>query len=198
MTDGLDHVALLVASVEGARARCLELGLVAGEIEAFEGEGTRECYVGGPSQSARLLLCEATDPDGPYGRALRKRGPGLHHIALNVSNLNDYIEDLGGSGWLLLPQSLRTIRDGKTAWLARPGIPFLVEVHERSRAARPPFVTKLEVPGGPRLGLRLARLAPASVPWAGLTTSEDERLWISIGELRLAVDDVAKLGRHYE
>lgn len=190
----LDHVALLVKSVEATSKRLAALGWPVNDIESFPGEGTRECYVGSPDHTARLLLCEAADPDGPYGRALAKRGPGIHHVAVNVTALDDYIDDLSGSGWLLLPQSLRTIRDGRTAWLARPGTGLLVEVHERTSKDRPAFLTRLEIPGGPRLSLRLERLAPQGARLVGLAVSTDERAWIAAQDHRLQVDELAHLG----
>ena len=46
-------------------------------------------------------------------------------------NLEDYIQSLSGSGWLLHPRSLITIKEIQTAYLARPGFPGLIEVQER-------------------------------------------------------------------
>jgi hypothetical protein len=67
---------------------------------------------------------------GAYKRAMDKRGPGVHHLAIDVINLESYIESLAGSGWLLHPKSLKTIRESQTAYLARPGFPSLIEVRE--------------------------------------------------------------------
>lgn len=39
--------------------------------------------------------------EGAYTRAMKKRGPGLHHIAVDVLNLESFVDDLSGSGWLL-------------------------------------------------------------------------------------------------
>ena len=68
---------------------------------------------------------------GAYQRALEKRGSGLHHLAIDVLNIETYIESLAGSGWLLHPKSVKTIKEFQTAYLARPGFPALVEVGER-------------------------------------------------------------------
>lgn len=161
----VDHVALLVASLEEALSGLAPLPGPVGPIQAFPGEGTRECYIGAPDATGRLLLIEAAG-EGPYARAFRSRGPGLHHVALAVRELDSYVAGLAGSGWYLLPQSLRTIRDADTAWLARPGVPVLLEVsadpaweHRRaakrvvsdiqlpSGAARPGILTALEATG---------------------------------------------------
>ncbi len=122
----LDHVALLVSSIEAAVER---LGISAdlSSIEEFPGEGTRELYLGDEGTPARLLLMQPIGP-GPYEKALRKRGEGLHHLAFCVQDLTAFIESVSGSGWLLHPQSLRTMKRFKQLWLCRPGVKALVEV----------------------------------------------------------------------
>lgn len=151
----LDHVALLVAHLDPAR----------GEAQVFPGEGTRELYVG------QLLLIEAIAP-GPYQRALERRGPGLHHVAIAVDQLEPYIASLAGTGWYLLPQSLATIAQSRTAWLARPGA-CLIEVMEGP--PRPGTITRVEIPGPPDLFERL------QVP--GLERSE-AGTWLTIDGTR--------------
>lgn len=119
----LDHVALLVSSLEPVLERLAESGLAAGPVESFPSEGTREVYLGDPDQPGRLLLLEATGP-GPYQRALEKRGPGLHHLAIEVPDPKAFAADAGG--WLLHPHSLES--SPNTLWFARPGVGALLEV----------------------------------------------------------------------
>lgn len=125
-----NHVAILVPSVNKALKFLSKFNFEIGQINEFESEGTREVYVGG-NCSNTLLLMEAIK-DGPYKRALEKRGPGLHHLAIDVENLENFISKISGSGWLLHPMSLQTIKNSKTVYLARPGFPALIEVQEKS------------------------------------------------------------------
>jgi hypothetical protein len=69
--------------------------------------------------------------EGPYKKALNKRGPGLHHIAIDVESIELFIKSITGSGWLLHPQSLATIKH-QTVYLARPGFPCLIEVQQKN------------------------------------------------------------------
>lgn len=139
-----NHVALLVRSVRRAATHLATLGFQIGEEAEFESEGTREIYVE-KDQNNSLLLLEAIKP-GPYLRALEKRGPGLHHLAIDVLNLESYIDSLSGSGWLLHPMSLQTIKH-RTAYLARPGFPGLIEVQQREAPkGREVFVKEVAVP----------------------------------------------------
>ena len=95
----LNHIALLVRSARSGAGLLKKYGLVTGPLQTWEGEGTLEVYAGEESLSARLLLMEAVK-SGAYARALEKRGPGLHHLAVDVPDLGSYIAGLSGSGWL--------------------------------------------------------------------------------------------------
>jgi hypothetical protein len=162
----IDHVALLVRSVERA-AKALErfgIGSI-GAKDSFPGEGTAEVYVGAPERGARLLLMEAIGP-GPYQRALAKRGPGLHHLALVAGDVPAAVARGTAAGWVLK-------KPGKVSWLARPGAPLLELVPDGAREA--PLVTAIEAPIGKNVGPWLAALGfrfdirPAAPADASLT-----------------------------
>jgi len=123
------HVAVLVPSVSKAADYLAQFNFQIGNAEEWDGEGTKEIYVE-RDKSNSLLLMEPIKP-GVYQRALEKRGPGFHHLAIDVLNLEEYIESLAGSGWLLHPRSIKTIQQTQTAYLARPGFPALIEVQEK-------------------------------------------------------------------
>lgn len=123
------HVAVLVPSVRKAADYLRQFDFQIGKEEDWDGEGTREIYIERDKGNS-LLLMEPIKP-GAYQRALEKRGPGLHHLAIDVLDLEGYIESLAGSGWLLHPISIKTIKQVQTAYLARPGFPGLIEVQER-------------------------------------------------------------------
>lgn len=177
----LDHVALLVAALEPTldALRAQVDGLVPGPIETFEGEGTREVYLDrGQPGSARLLLLQPIGP-GPYARALARRGPGLHHVALEVASARAYA--LGLESWLLHPRSLDTWAATKTLWLARPGVGVLIEVQERAPAtAEPgaPVVEQVEVPGDDARRVEALGCRP-------LRPSSDGAAWLTLGGARL-------------
>jgi len=41
----------------------------------------------------KIELLETTNPDGPIGKYLKKRGEGIHHIALAVKNTNSALRE---------------------------------------------------------------------------------------------------------
>lgn len=176
----LDHVALLVADLEGAIART---PLPAEPIGTFPGEGTREAYVGASSRDARLLLVTPFDlaGDGPYARAQRSRGTGLHHLGLAVPDVVAYVAGLAGSGWYVLPGSVATLPD--EVWLARPGVPLLLEVTRGPAVAGEAVVTEVAIPEGGRTGI----IGALGVP--GVVASYDGEIWVTVGGERRRARD---------
>ena len=151
ITVKLNHVAILTKSAENAAALCKKSGYETGPVEDFPAIGTREIYIGSFEKNGLLLLMQAVGP-GPYLDALEKRGPGLHHIAVDVDSIESYLSSLAGSGWLLHPQSLHTMKHSKTIYLARPGFKALIEVQEVSQKslAKPKdlFISDVFIEGG--------------------------------------------------
>jgi hypothetical protein len=131
------HVAVLVPSVRKAADYLQQFNFQIGKEEVWDGEGTKEIYVERDKGNS-LLLMEPIKP-GAYQRALEKRGPGVHHLAIDVLNLESYIDSLAGSGWLLHPISIKTMKQSQTVYLARPGFPGLIEVQERKEITEGPL-----------------------------------------------------------
>lgn len=142
----INHIAFLVSSVDQSADVFRRLGFAVGPREIWDGEGTAEIYVGPDDQIARVLLLEPVRA-GAYDRAFKKRGPGLHHIAVDVLNLEAFVGGLSGSGWYLHPVSIHTMAKTRTVWLARPGTAMLIEVQERDEIRNiDPFVQRVELP----------------------------------------------------
>jgi hypothetical protein len=140
----VNHVALVLPDVELTANILKKYNFKVGAVDLFESMGTKEIYIES-NKSASLLLMQPTK-DGSYQRALKKRGPSLHHIAIDVLNLDQFINDISESGWLLHPNSLESIKDLRVAWVARPGFPALIEVTEVKE-----FSTTSEFVGGIKL-----------------------------------------------
>lgn len=180
-----NHLAILVRSVDRAAKVLAELGYPIGPREEWDGEGTAEIYVGSKDQAAKLLLMEPVKP-GAYSRAMEKRGPGLHHVAVDVRDLEEFVTGLSGSGWYLHPKSLRTIRSGQTAWLARPGTGMLIEVQQREDLAdAAPFITGIDVPLTPK-----ERGMVAALGIEQLRASDDDESWLVVGKHRINLADL--------
>lgn len=128
-----NHVAILVPSVSKTADYLKKFAFQIGPEEIFE--TTKEIYIE-REQGNSLLLMEPIK-SGSYQRALEKRGPGIHHIAIDVLDIKSFIKSIEGSGWLLHPSSIRTVEHSRTAWLARQGFPSLIEVQEQVKIEKP-------------------------------------------------------------
>lgn len=126
----IDHCAFLVEKIEDALS-ALAIDCQVGEIDTFASEGTRELYLHHHESSQAAILLMQAAGEGPYLRALHKRGPGLHHICIRVPEIAEFVEEIAGRGFLLHPSSLKSISRG-VVYLCRPGIPFFVEVEALS------------------------------------------------------------------
>ncbi len=93
-TPSLDHVAVAVESLEEALSVIEELsGAQAGEIGDFPAQGVRVAFVGG------VEVLQPTHPDSPVASFLAARGPGLHHLALQVDDLDLELDRLERQGF---------------------------------------------------------------------------------------------------
>ncbi|WP_338067062.1 methylmalonyl-CoA epimerase [Thermoflavimicrobium daqui] len=76
------------------------LGLQFEGIEIVESEKVRVAFL--RIGESRIELLEPTDGDSPIARFLEKRGEGIHHIALEVENLQERLRFLKEHGIRLI------------------------------------------------------------------------------------------------
>jgi methylmalonyl-CoA/ethylmalonyl-CoA epimerase len=99
---GLHHVAFAHRGDDAPRLLAELLGLTTAQEESADGFAERML----PAGNAYLQLLEATGP-GVVENFLRRRGPGLHHVALEVSDLDAAVSDLRGRGVPLVGEAPR-------------------------------------------------------------------------------------------
>jgi methylmalonyl-CoA epimerase len=61
-----------------------------------------------PIGESRIELLEPTVPESTIAKFLEKRGQGLHHVALHVTNLAETVERLKASGTRLINEEIKT------------------------------------------------------------------------------------------
>lgn len=102
----LDHVAIVVESLATALPLFESLtGGVGSAIEEVTAQGVMVAFVG--SGAGRLELLEPLAAETPVGRFLRRRGPGLHHIAYRVVDLQATLDALASRGVTLIDRAPR-------------------------------------------------------------------------------------------
>lgn len=60
----------------------------------------------------KIELLESTDPQGPIGKYIEKRGEGIHHIAYAVEDLEQHLYDAEEAGIRLIDQAPRKGAEG--------------------------------------------------------------------------------------
>jgi len=73
--------------------------------ETVETEKVRLAMV--PVGESRIELLEPTSPESAIAKFLNKRGEGLHHVALHVSDLSGTVERLKAGGTRLISDEIR-------------------------------------------------------------------------------------------
>jgi methylmalonyl-CoA/ethylmalonyl-CoA epimerase len=53
----------------------------------------------------KIELLESTDPEGPIGKFLEKKGEGIHHLAFAVENLQESLQEVEEKGVQLIDAS---------------------------------------------------------------------------------------------
>lgn len=101
----IDHLGVAVKSLAAARTFYENLGLAVVGEETVETEQVRLAMV--PVGESRIELLEATSPESAIARFIAKRGEGLHHIALRVSNLAATVERLKKRGTRLISEDIK-------------------------------------------------------------------------------------------
>jgi methylmalonyl-CoA/ethylmalonyl-CoA epimerase len=113
----IDHVGVAVDDVDAALALYrTAFGLELEHREVVEEQGVDAALLGVGDGHVELLA--PLGPETPVGRHLAKRGPGLHHVAYAVDDVDAALGALRGAGLRLIDQRPRTgIRGSRVAFL---------------------------------------------------------------------------------
>jgi len=130
----IDHVAIIVRNIEQALAFYRDiLGITPREIKEVPTEQVRIAFLpmGGPGGS-EIELIEPTNPTSSPARFLEKRGEGLHHICLQVDDIDAALADMQAKGAPVLDKQPRLAAEGRAVFLHPRGTHgVLLELVER-------------------------------------------------------------------
>jgi len=134
MPKRIDHIAIIVRDIEQALVFYRDtLGITPGEIKEVPGEQVRIAFLpmGGPGGS-EIELIEPTTPDSSLTKFLEKRGEGLHHVCLEVENIDAALAEMQEKGAPVLDKQPRIAAEGRAIFLHPRGTNgVLLELLER-------------------------------------------------------------------
>ncbi len=136
MPERIDHVAIIVRDIEQALIFYRDiLGLVPSEIKEVPSEQVRIAFLPmGGSGGSEIELIEPTNPDSSLSRFLEKRGEGLHHICLEVRDIEAALRDMQAKGAAVLDKEPRVAAEGRAIFLHPKGTNgVLLELLEKAK-----------------------------------------------------------------
>jgi methylmalonyl-CoA/ethylmalonyl-CoA epimerase len=115
----LDHIGIAVANLDEALAFYRDaLGLEIDPAEEVPSQRVRAHFISMGESALELL--EATSEDSPIAKYLKKRGPGLHHITLQVEDITAALSELGTRGVRLIDERPRPGAHGSLVAFIHP------------------------------------------------------------------------------
>jgi methylmalonyl-CoA epimerase len=114
----IDHLGIAVNSIHAARGFYEALGLKVAHEETVEHEQVRTAMI--PIGESRIELLEPTTENSAVGRFLKKRGEGLHHVAVHVDDIAATLESLKASGVRLVSENVQTGAGGHLYFFVHP------------------------------------------------------------------------------
>jgi methylmalonyl-CoA epimerase len=117
MLGRIDHIGVAVEDIDESLAIYEEkLKLELQHREVVEDQGVDAALLGIGEGHVELLA--PLGPDTPIGKYLARRGPGLHHVAYAVEDIDSALTELKATGLRLIDEAPRTgIRDSRVAFV---------------------------------------------------------------------------------
>jgi methylmalonyl-CoA/ethylmalonyl-CoA epimerase len=127
----INHISLLVNDLEGPLSFWRDgLGLEVAHIHDLKDEQALVAFI--PAGDSEIELVKPTTADSGLARFLEKRGPGMHHICLEVDDIQGMLAQLRQKGVEVINETPKVGNDGRKYAFIHPksahGV--LVELYE--------------------------------------------------------------------
>lgn len=108
----INHVAVVVDDMEKALRFWRDaLGMDLHELRDLPAEKSQVAFL--PLPGSEVELVKPTTDDSGIAKYLAKRGPGMHHICLEVDDIDEMLNQLRSKEIRLINEEPRTAADGK-------------------------------------------------------------------------------------
>ncbi|NOZ03940.1 MAG: methylmalonyl-CoA epimerase [FCB group bacterium] len=133
---GIEHIGVAVHSIDERAAfweYVLKINRTATETVADQGVSTAIFDTG----KGKIELLEAIDSDSPIAKYIAKRGPGIHHICLEVDDISSAIKELTENGISVINETPSVGVEGYFITFIHPrstgGVLVLVELAQKQK-----------------------------------------------------------------
>ena len=133
MINKINHIGIAVRSVEEAVKLYTDvLGLEIKEIEVVTDQKVRTAIISVGETNIELM--EPIGSEGPIAKYLEKRGEGMHHLSLEVSDIEGALETMVKNGIPLVDEKPRIgVGSNRIAFLHPKATKILIELVEPAR-----------------------------------------------------------------
>ena len=108
----INHVAVVVQDMDKALSFWRDaLGIELHEVRDVPAEKSKVAFL--PLHDSEVELVQPTTDDSGVAKYLAKRGPGMHHICLEVDDIEGMMSLLKSKGVRLINENPRVASDGK-------------------------------------------------------------------------------------
>ena len=119
----IEHIGIAVTNLEESIQYYEKvLGLECYAIEEVSDQRVKTAFfrVG----DTKIELLESTDPEGPIGKFIEKKGPGIHHLAFAMENVTESLKDAANHGIRLIDEVPRKGAEGLQIGFLHPKSTF--------------------------------------------------------------------------
>ncbi len=115
----INHIAVVVDDMEKSLSFWRDaLGMELQELRDVPAEKSQVAFL--PLAGSEIELVKPTSDDSGIAKYLAKRGPGMHHICVEVDDIHGMLEQLKSKGIRLINEEPRTAADGKKYAFVHP------------------------------------------------------------------------------
>jgi len=115
----INHVAVVVEDMDKALSFWRDaLGMELHGLRDVPAEKSQVAFL--PLPGSEVELVQPTTDDSGIAKYLAKRGPGMHHICLEVDDIEAMMSQLKSKGMRLINEEPRTTADGKKYAFVHP------------------------------------------------------------------------------
>jgi len=107
----IEHIGIAVANLNDAISFYEKIfGMKCYNIEEVPEQKVRTAFL--KVGQTKIELLESTDPEGPIGKFIEKRGEGIHHLAFAVTEIEEKLKFAESSGVKLIDRKSRPGAEG--------------------------------------------------------------------------------------
>ena len=115
----INHVAIVVEDIDDSLAFWRDaLGIELHELRDVPAEKSKVAFL--PLPGGEIELVQPTTEDSGIAKYLAKRGQGMHHVCLEVDDIEGMLAKLKAKGIRMINEQPRTAADGKRYAFVHP------------------------------------------------------------------------------